>query len=177
MFGTTLIGWLGDNLAAMVPFRVVRSYQRAVRFWLGRPGPALEAGIWWAIPGLLTIEIVDTRADTTNLPTQTVTTQDGKSVTFSANVEFEIVDPVAYLTGVQQFDFSLTNIAMSHLAKRVRAWTWNELVAEQRALELSLRDTMTTRAKKWGVQVNDVGLTDLTPAKTIRFYGDSPIVG
>lgn len=175
MFGTTLIGWLGDNLAALVPFRIVRSYQRAVRFWMGNPGPELGPGFWWIVPGLLTIEVVDTRADTSNLPTQSVTTKDGRAVTFSANVEFEIVDAAAYVTGVQQFDFSLTNVAMSHLAKRVRAWTWDELVTEQRALELSLRDTMTTRAKRWGVQINDVGLTDLTCAKTLRFYGDPGI--
>lgn len=174
--GATLIGWIGENIAALVPFRFVRSYQRAVRFWLGQPGPELGAGFWWVIPGLLTIEIVDTRADTSNLPTQSVTLKDGRSVTFSANVEFEIVDAVAYLTGVQQFDFSITNVAMSHLAKRVRAWTWDELVAEQRALELSLRDTMTTRAKRWGVQINDVGITDLTCAKTFRLYGD-PLIG
>ncbi|RTL04091.1 MAG: SPFH domain-containing protein [Acidimicrobiia bacterium] len=170
--GATLVGWLGENIAALVPFRIVRSYQRGVRFWLGAEGREVEPGFWWIVPGLLTLELVDTRADTTNLPTQSVTTSDGKSVTFSANVEFSITDPVAYVIGVQQFDTSLTNVAMSHLAKRVRAWTWDELVTEQRALELSLRDTMTTRAKKWGVTIHDVGITDLTCARTLRFYGD-----
>lgn len=172
MFGTTLVGWIGQNIAALVPFKIVRSYQRAVRFWLGKPGKELGQGFWWTIPGLLTIEVVDVRDDTANLPTQSVTTSDGKSVTFSANVRFSITDAVAYVTTVQQFDFSLTNIAMSHLAKRVRDNTLSDLLAEQRQLESSLRDTMTTRAKRWGVTIHEVGLTDLTCAKTMRFYGD-----
>ena len=176
MLGTTLVGWIGQNIAALVPFKIVRSYERAVRFWLGKPGGELAPGFWWTFPGLLTMEVVDTRSDTSNLPTQSVTTSDGRSVTFSANVEFSITDAVAYVTGVQQFDFSLTNVAMSHLAKRVRAWTWDELVTEQRQLELSLRDTMTTRAKRWGVTIHDVGITDLTCAKTMRFYG-VPLIG
>jgi len=176
MFGTTLVDWVGSNIAALVPFRIVRNYERAVRFWLGTPGPELGPGFWWIVPGLWAIVVVDIRADTSNLPTQTVTTKDGKSVTFSANVEFSITDAVSYTTGVQQFDFSLTNVAMSHLAKRVREWTWDELVASQRDLERSLRGTMTTRAKEWGVTIHDVGLTDLTIAKPLRLYGD-PTVG
>lgn len=173
MFTTTIVDWIGQNLAAAVPFRILRSYERGVRFWMGAPGPELGRGFWWVVPGIWPLERVDTRRDTMNLPTQSITLKDGTSVTFSANVEFEIADAVAYLTSVQQFDFSATNIAMNHLAKRVREWTWEELVREQRDLERSLRDTLTTRAKVWGVRVLEVGITDLTRAKTFRLYGDS----
>ena len=82
------------------------------------------------------------------------------------------------IIGIAQTGSDLSPCNRHHLdlAKRVREWTWDELVASQRDLERSLRGTMTTRAKEWGVTIHDVGLTDLTIAKPLRLYGD-PTVG
>lgn len=107
-----------------------------------------------------------------NLPTQSVTTKDDVTVTFSVNVTFQITDVLLNLTKVNHFDASLEGAAMVHLAQRIRSWSWAELVADQKVLEKSLKDTLTTRVKKWGVEIVDVGITDLVKGKVYRFFGD-----
>jgi regulator of protease activity HflC (stomatin/prohibitin superfamily) len=107
-----------------------------------------------------------------NLPTQSITTKDDVTVTFSANIRFRISDVLLNLTEVHNFEASLEGAAMVHLAQRVRAWSWKELVENQKKLETSLADTLTTRVKRWGVEILEVGLTDLVKGKVYRFYGD-----
>lgn len=110
-----------------------------------------------------------------NLVTQSVTTKDGKEVSFSANVEFEVTNAVDNHTKVSDFEKSLRNAAMSHLAKRIRAWTYSELMEGQTALEASLRTTLTTYVKDWGVRINAVGLTDMVLAKQYRLFNSTEV--
>jgi hypothetical protein len=66
----------------------------------------------------------------------------------------------------------MEGLAMVHLAQKVRDYTWPELVAHQKDLERSLKNTLTTRVKKWGVEIVEVGLTDLVRSRSYRLFGD-----
>jgi regulator of protease activity HflC (stomatin/prohibitin superfamily) len=154
------------------PLRIVRVYQAGVRFWMGCVvGEQLGAGLYWFLPFFGAIEIVDTVEDVMDLPVQSVTTKDGKSVMFSANVSYMVTDAKLLYTEVQDFEENLQRIATGHLALRVREWTWDELQEGQRKLEISLRDTLTTRVKGWGSKIIECRLTDCVQAKQFRLLG------
>ncbi len=157
-----------EKLYEVWPLRVVRSYQKGVPFWLGEVGEEKGAGVYAFVPFFGAFEIVDVVEDVIDLPSQSITTKDGKMVTFSANVSFEVVDAVALWTQVQDFGENLSRVACGHLALKIREWTWDELQEGQRKLELSLRDTLTTRVKPWGVRVLECRLTDCVQAKQFR---------
>jgi regulator of protease activity HflC (stomatin/prohibitin superfamily) len=167
----TLVEILSNNILALLPVKVIQSYERGVKFHLGRDVALLEPGLYFFIPFVQSIEVVHVVPEVINLATQTVLTADGHPVTFSANIEFEIEDARAMFCKVQDFQNSLANLAMNHLAQKIRAWTLSELNAGQKDLEKSLKDTMTTRVKKWGVVVLSVGITDLVTTKAYRLYG------
>lgn len=175
-----VVEWLGENLKELIPFEVIPVYDRGIRFWCGRiyehknhPWTGeLGPGIWWRIPLIWRVDVVSIVPDVMNLPTQTYVTKDNKTISFSANIEYEIASIVAYYTGVQDFKNSLAGASMAHLARKVREWTLDELVEHPGELEKSLERTLTTRCKSWGVKINDVGLTDLAPTRAFRLYGD-----
>lgn len=160
---------LADKIYDLWPLRVIRVYQRGVRFWLGDANPTpLEPGLYGFLPFFGAIEIVSVVEDVLDLPTQSVTTADGKTVTFSANVSYSVVDAVLLYTSVQDFEVNFSRVASGHLAMRVREWKWDELMENRRKLELSLRDTLTTRVKGWGCQIIECRLTDCVQAKQFR---------
>jgi regulator of protease activity HflC (stomatin/prohibitin superfamily) len=164
-FFTKLLDFLHD----LWPLRIVRVYQRGVRFKFGIvTEPQLPPG-WYAFwPFFWAIEVVDVVEDVLDLPTQSVTTADGKTVTFSANVSYEVLDASLLYTSVQDFENNFSRVASGHLAMRVREWKWDELMENRRKLELSLRDTLTTRVKGWGCQIIECRLTDCVQAKQFR---------
>lgn len=172
LFGHLREGW---------PFVRITPWERGIRirYW-GIPwtrwkavtvqvlGPGVHFAFWW-FEEILTESVVQ---QVRNLPTQSVTTKDDIAVSFSTNVSYEVVDVEANLTQVHDFETSMVNLAMMHLSERVRDKTWEDLLHNMDDLERSLKGTLTTRVKPWGVRIVDVTLTDLVRARAYRLLGD-----
>ena len=158
------------NLGALVPAKIVRSYQRGVKFRWGQDIGELATGLHWFWPLAESIEVKDVTEEVLNLPTQTVTTKDGQAVTFSVNIAYEVSDARAYWTAVQDFDASLSAASMTYLSRRIRAETWADLYEKQDALESGLTRSLAQKLSRWGVRIVDVGITDLCRAKPLRLY-------
>jgi regulator of protease activity HflC (stomatin/prohibitin superfamily) len=164
-----LFARLLDNLRELWPVKIIHSYERGVRFKMGQvTEPQLMPGWYLFWPFFWSIYEVSVVEDVLDLPSQSITTKDGKMVTFSANVSYEVTDAVALWTEVQDFEVNLARVACGHLALKVREWEWIELQAKQKELESSLKGTLTTRVKSWGVRVLECRLTDFVQAKQIR---------
>jgi len=165
-----------NKIVWLWPFKKVQPWQRAVRScfipFRGVKVTILHPGIARAIPWFDSFEVRDIREDTWNLPTQSVTTKDDVAVSLSANFVYEIDDVKSAVLNVQEFASSLQDLAMVHLAERIRELTWAELRDGQKDLERSLKGTLETRAKKWGVGINRVGITDLVKARQFRHFGE-----
>lgn len=164
-----------DRIADLWPFVRVKTYQAGVRFRGGKGPALLEPGVHFAIWWFDEVFMVDITQQPINLPTQSITTADGVPVSFSANIIYRVDDAVTLFTAIRDFEDSVTAIAMSHLAKKVRAWSMEELRTGQDELERSLERTLQTRVRDWGVKIIDVGLTDLVQARAYRLLGD-PVV-
>ncbi len=157
-----------ENLRELIPLKIVLPFQRGVRFRWGKFVDELQPGVHVFIPFLWSIEVVPVVADVLNLNNSSVTTSDRVAVNLSAMVEFQIVDVVAMYTKVQDLSDSLGSTALGHLSEWARERTLEELLSTRAAFRRSLRETMTTRVREWGVKINDVHITDLVVAKQIR---------
>lgn len=160
----------------LIPWTRVKPWQRAVRTtyvpFKGVRVRVIEPGIGRHVWFFDEYEIRDVQEDTDNLLTQSVTTKDDVAVTFSANFAYEIEDVLAAVMNVKEFSSGLRDVGMMHLAERAREMTWAELRDGQKEMEKSLRGTLTTRAKSWGVKITRVGLTDLVKARQFRHFGE-----
>ena len=176
------MSWLSDllnRLSELWPFVRIAAYERGVRTtYIPRRGikvdvlgPGVHLRLWWF--QTVTEQVVVEQSE--NLPTQSCTCKDGTQVTLSVNFTYEVTDAEAAVNNVTQLSDSLCARAMMQVAKKLRGWTWAELVAGQSDLERSIRETLTTRAKDWGIRITDCGITDLVQARTYRFFGDPPI--
>lgn len=162
-----------DFLHQFWPLRIVNSYQKGVRFKLGQDTEELGTGWYFFIPFFWSIEVVHTVPDVMDLGVHSITTRDDVTVTFSANVAYEIVDARLMYTKVQDFSLSLARLAEGHLATKIRDLDYRELIDTQKKLEESLERTLTTKAKGWGVLISDVWITDLVKTKQYRLFGQA----
>jgi regulator of protease activity HflC (stomatin/prohibitin superfamily) len=166
---------LAQYIRHLWPLWIVKSFEQGVRFRFGRDIELLSPGVyfaWWWFEEIVTTAVVPC---VINLPSQSICTSDRVGVTFSANIEYTIFDARAYYCRVTDFDHSLRNAAMGHLARKIRDWSLEELATHQNELERSLERTLTTYIKEWGVTIRDVRLTDLVPTKGYRFFADAGV--
>lgn len=159
-------------LLELQPVRIVRSYEQGVRFINGQhSAKPLPAGVYVIVPFFDDIEIVNCQEDALDLPVQSITTTCGKQVSLSANVIYQVKDAVLWFTAVADFNENIQRLATRHIMSKVREWSWDELCREQKKLEKSLKDTLETKAKRWGVEVIDVGFDTLVQARQYRLFG------
>jgi membrane protease subunit HflK len=170
-----------ELLAWVLPFRVIKVYERGVVMRWGVPHRVMPPGFHWRIPfGVEHVEEIVVVEQTMDLIVQSITTKDDVAITLSANFVYCVVDPIAYHTAVTDFERSAEGYARIHLSQRARDLTWAELLATQKKLEASLEGTLTTRLGGWGAEVVRLGFTDLTRARPFRVFTDSnnrPVFG
>lgn len=173
---SNIVDALFRNLMELMPFVIINSYQRGVRWSFGKNPVELLPGFHWKLWLYHEIALVVVVDDAIHLPGQTVTCQaDGKVYYFKVSFGFRIFDAVKHYCNVREFKESTIAIAMRHLAKRVRTASAEDLL-DPAKLEKSLENTLTTQFKGWGTEVFTVGFTDFAEIKTrIRLFGDDEV--
>jgi regulator of protease activity HflC (stomatin/prohibitin superfamily) len=169
---TTIVEAIANNVAILLPFRIVHSYERGVKFRWGKDIATLEPGCHFFIPGVESIEPINVVPETRNLPTQTAYTKDGKAITFSGNVCYRVNDPRKMYTSIQDFDQSMTAFAMVHLAEHIAKRSLAVLRKDRLELESEIADTLSEKVAEWGAQIEWFGLTDIVESRAYRLFGD-----
>lgn len=169
-----IIEMILNNLMALLPFVIIKSYERGVRFRFGKSPIELKPGFHWKIWVYHFVEVGMVSDDYIETPIQSVITKDGKLVVFSVNIGYRIVDIVKHYTSVQEFTDSTKALAMVHLAKKVRESTLADTLADLKKLETSLRGTLSNQFKQWGTQVFAVGFVNFSEVpQQIRLFSDN----
>merc|ERR1719339_799327 len=81
---------------------MVQEYQRAVIFRLGRvkKGGAVGPGLFWIIPCIDSIQVVDLRTVSFDVPPQEILTKDSVTVAVDAVVYYKINNPMSAVCNV-----------------------------------------------------------------------------
>jgi regulator of protease activity HflC (stomatin/prohibitin superfamily) len=167
-----------------VPWAVVDEYEGGVILTLGRPrkpprwlrwirkSPVVGPGFYFRVPfgaELVLVTNVVTAID--DLIPQTLVTADGKTVVISIILTWRIersrVD--AFLLKVETAKQALRNAAVEEVSEYVRTSTYPELLEAD--VSLDLLDPIQKKASKYGIVVEEVGLSDFAPVPTIRLLG------
>src|SRR5262245_7890247 len=86
--------------------KVLREYERAVVFRLGRLVGARGPGLIYVIPGIEKAVRIDMRTVTMDVPSQDVITKDNVSVKVNAVLYFRVIDPNRAVVEVENFLFA-----------------------------------------------------------------------
>ena len=97
--------------------RILREYERAVVFQLGRFWKVKGPGLVLLIPGMQKMVRVDLRIVTMDVPPQDVISRDNVSVKVNAVVFFRVIDPQKAIIQVENFLMATSQLAQTTLAR------------------------------------------------------------
>ena len=150
---------LGVALAASV--RVIREYERAVVFRLGRLLPVRGPGLVALVPLVDRMVRVDLRTVTLTIPPQEVITRDNVPARVAAVCYFRVVDPAAAITQVEAFAPATSQIAQTTLRSVLGGADLDELLAERERLNEQLQRIIDEHTEPWGIKVTTVEIKDV----------------
>src|SRR3982750_1704223 len=102
-------------LLAVMSFRVLREYERAVVFMLGRFWKVKGPGLFLLIPIVQQMVRVDLRTVVLDVPPQDVITRDNVSVKVNAIIYFRVVQPDKAVLQVVRFLDATSQLAQTTL--------------------------------------------------------------
>jgi regulator of protease activity HflC (stomatin/prohibitin superfamily) len=148
-------------LASVASVRVVREYERAVVFRLGRLLPVKGPGLVVLIPAVDRMVRVDLRTVTMTVPPQEVITRDNVPARVAAVCYFRIVDPTAAVTEIEAFGPATSQIAQTTLRSVLGGADLDQLLAERDRLNERLQQIIDEQTEPWGIKVSTVEIKDV----------------
>jgi regulator of protease activity HflC (stomatin/prohibitin superfamily) len=149
-------------LWAFAAFKVLREYERAVVFRLGRLFPNPKGpGLIVLIPIVDRMVRVDLRTITLNVPPQEVITKDNVPVRVNAVAYFRILDPKAAIVQVENFMVATSQIAQTTLRSVLGQHQLDELLSEREKINAILQRIIDETTAPWGVKVSIVEVKDV----------------
>src|SRR5713226_6929950 len=142
--------------------RVVREYERAIVFRLGRLFPEPKGpGLFILIPVIDRMIKVDLRTITLSVPPQEVITKDNVPVRVNAVAYFRIVDPKAAIVQIENFMVATSQIAQTTLRSVLGQHVLDELLSEREKINAILQGIIDESTAPWGIKVSIVEVKDV----------------
>jgi regulator of protease activity HflC (stomatin/prohibitin superfamily) len=144
--------------------RILREYERAVVFRLGRVAKAiLNPGGNGNGPGLiLLIPIIDKmvkvslRTVAMDVPSQDTITKDNVSLKVNAVIYFRVMEPERAIVAVEDYLFATSQIAQTTLRSVLGQSELDELLSERDKINQKLQRIIDDHTEPWGIKVSAV---------------------
>ena len=155
----------------LVPFVIIREYEEAVLLRFGMFNRVMLAGIHFKIP--LIDEVLDQHVvvTTLSLDAQSLYTKDKQNIVVKAVIKYKISDVKTFLLEVYDAQDALSDMSQSIIKNVIMSMSMDECTDSE--LDNTLTKKVRVEARKWGVEVQLVTLTDLAPIRSFRLINDT----
>ena len=141
--------------------RVLREYERAVYFFLGRSWGAKGPGLIYLPPLFARMQKVSLRVMALDIPPQDVITRDNISIKVNAVLYMRVNEPVKAVIGVENYLYATSQLAQTTLRSVLGETELDELLANRDKINAILKQIIDKRSEDWGIEVSAVEVKDV----------------
>ncbi|MFZ0426140.1 MAG: slipin family protein [Xanthobacteraceae bacterium] len=136
--------------------RIMREYERAVVFTLGRFQKVKGPGLVLLIPFVQEMVRVDLRIQVIEIPSQDVISHDNVSMKVDAVLYFNVVNPERAIIQVQDYLPATNMLAQTTLRAVLGQHELDEMLSERKKLSTDVQSILDTQTETWGIKVSNV---------------------
>ncbi len=155
------IGFALLFIILILGFRKVNEYERAINFRLGRFTSIKGPRVFWIIPFIDKIVVVDLRVQVIDIPKQEAITKDNVPAFINAVVFYSIVDPAKAIIKVQNYRFAIMQLAQTTLRSAVGEVELDELLSNREKVNTHILEVLDEATDAWGIDCKRVEIKDL----------------
>lgn len=170
-----LVDFILQFLEQVLPFKVVTQTDKGIRLRFGKFKGILEPGFHWKISFVDEILSHSVLWTTYSTPAQSLTTKDEKDVVIKMIIKYRVVDIKTFLLEVWDAIDAISDMTQGIGFDIVKGRTWEELQHDDLKNHISRKARL--EAKRWGIEIETVTLSDLAKIRSIRLLNDSGSFG
>ena len=143
-------------ILATATVKILREYERAVVFTLGRFQKVKGPGMVLLIPFIQQMVRVDLRIQVIEIPTQDVISRDNVSMKVDAVLYFNVVDPERAIIKVQSFLPATIMLAQTTMRAVLGQHMLDEMLSERKKMSSDVQSIVDVQTEAWGIKVSNV---------------------
>jgi regulator of protease activity HflC (stomatin/prohibitin superfamily) len=148
--------------------RVLREYERAVIFRLGRLIGPRGPGLIFLIPFVDRMVKVSLRTVTLSIPPQDVITRDNVTARVNAVAYFRVVDPDDSVVKIEDFLAATSQVSQTTLRSVLGKAELDTLLSQRETLNENLQQIIDEQTEPWGIKVSLVEIKDVEIPSTMQ---------
>ncbi len=164
---STVIPLLAILFVVITSIRILREYERAVVFLLGRFWRVKGPGLVIIVPFVQQMVRVDLRTRVLDVPPQDVISRDNVSVKVNAVIYYRVIDPEKAIIQVEHFDHATSQLAQTTLRSVVGQHELDQMLAERERLNVEVQRILDQQTDAWGIKVSNVELKHIDLNETM----------
>jgi regulator of protease activity HflC (stomatin/prohibitin superfamily) len=173
MGGETGAGWgiailIFAILILISGIKVMREYERAVIFRLGRLIGGKGPGLIYVIPMIDKMLKIDLRVVTMDVPRQELMTKDNVPTTVDAVIYFRVINPNDAVTKVENFVKATSLISQTTLRSVLGQSALDELLSQRDQINQRLQQVIDSHTDPWGIKVTAVEVRDVVLPESMK---------
>ena len=138
--------------------KIVKEYERGVKFTLGKFSGMMMPGLRMVIPIIQAWERVDIRVKAVDVPDQDAITRDNVSLKVNAVLYYKVAYAKKAVIEVERFNFAVSQLAQTTMRDVVGEVTLDELLSKRDSVSKKIRAIVDKATDPWGIQVQSVEL-------------------
>ncbi|BAA81164.2 erythrocyte band 7 integral membrane protein homolog [Aeropyrum pernix K1] len=141
--------------------KIVREYERAVIFRLGRLIGVKGPGLFLIIPFVDTLVKVDLRIVTVDIPEQRTITKDNVTVGVDAVVYYKVFDPEKAVVRIENYHYAVVMLAQTTLRDVIGQVELDDLLTKREEINKKLQEILDQLTDPWGIKVTAVTIKEV----------------
>jgi len=146
---------------AIAGIRVIKEYERAVVFFLGKQTVIRGPGLIYLVPIFERMVKVSFRTVTMGIPSQKIITKDNVSIDIAAVAYYHVVDPRKAVIAIENVFSAVNQISQTTVRNVVGQFTLDQLLSQTADINSQIKDVIDNHTEPWGVQVTAVEIKDI----------------
>ncbi len=169
VFGMMIFGLI-VSIALFISsgIKIAAQWEKAVVFRLGKYSSIAGPGIFFIIPMIDEIRVIDTRILTMDIPKQQVITKDNVPVSINGVLYFLVSNPELAVVKVQNYSYAISQFAQAALRDVMGGMTFDEILAEREQIGKAIETSVEKESKEWGLEVKGIRIQDIDVPEELK---------
>jgi regulator of protease activity HflC (stomatin/prohibitin superfamily) len=157
----TIFGGFFVLIILMTSIKILREYERAVIFRLGRLVGTKGPGLIFLIPIVDKMVRVSLRIFAMDVPPQDIITRDNVSIKVNAVIYFRVMDAAKAIVEVEQYIYATSQLSQTTLRSTCGQMELDDLLAEREKINVTLQEHLDSMTEPWGIKISKVEVKNI----------------
>jgi regulator of protease activity HflC (stomatin/prohibitin superfamily) len=160
--------WLLGDIILSSGVQLAAQWEKGVVFRLGRFESIKGPGLFFIVPLVDQVKLVDTRIRAMDIPAQQMITKDNVPVKINGVIFFKVDQPADALIKVQDYRYAISQYAQTALRDVIGQMSLDQLLSEREQIAKMIETAVEKDTVGWGLEVTGINIQDVDMPEELK---------